>query len=307
MSLALKLCVVGAVVAYAPLQAADLAVYHIGNSLSQDMWYALPPLATQFVKAQGGKTYDWGFHFRPSTGISYLVHHPDAEGTSSKVGPWTSALSQRHWDVVTMQPYFPTAGEPSTLASDSAAMQVLIQETRKNPANSTTRFFLYAAWPAVAVDDPGSYAKSYLVQTRKAADQTSSLARTYIQDLATAVSAIEPITVIPVGEVLYVIDQQMQAGKIPGFNSVIQLHRDPHHLNGLGRQVAAWTTYAVLFNQSPVGLPWQDLKGSATAPFADPGIKDLQSDTVATLQRVIWDVVSATGAVKSAKEKSKKR
>ncbi|HEX3135521.1 MAG TPA: DUF4886 domain-containing protein [Planctomycetota bacterium] len=289
------------------LHAADVAVYHVGNSLSQDMWYAFPPLAAQFVKTHGGTSYEWGFHFRPSTGISYIVHHPEADGTKSQVGPWTSALSERHWDFVTMQPYYATAGEPSTLASDTAAMQTVIRETRKNPANAGTRFFIYAAWPSVNAGDPGSYAKSYLILTRNAADQTSSLARTYIADLCAAMSATESdIAIIPVGEVLYVIDQHMQAGKVPGFTSIIQLHRDVHHLNGLGHQVAAWTTYAVLFKQSPVGLPFQDLKGVVVAPFTDPAAKDIQPEAIALLQGLIWDVVGPAVNGKKTKDKTKR-
>lgn len=63
---------------------------------------------------------------------------------------------------------------------------------------------------------------------------------------------------------------------------------DALHINELGYYVAALTHWAVMHQQSPVGLPWS----------FSPAIPNLDAPLAAALQAIVWDVVDADAYAK---------
>jgi hypothetical protein len=287
--------------------AGEFAVYHIGNSLSGDLYRYFGKVGSRYETTQGN-TYSWGYHFRPATVLTFIYAHPDAEKTTSVVdltatsggsrtnlAPWTTALPGKHWDVVTLQPHPATDQGPNLLSDNIAAINGMIAKARENPANASTRFYIYAAWTQVSTNDPNLFSRTYAASTivRANPDRTpASASRDFIELLCDRVRQTHPeVGVIPVGEVLYTLDQMMQQGEFDQFSSINQLHRDIIHLNSVGQNLTAWTAYATIFQQSPVGLPYDKDGNKVVAPFSN--VQDIDAHDLKLMQQTIWKIVKS--------------
>lgn len=263
---------------------ADITSYHIGNSLTWDMLCGGLPT----MPAAHGDSLSVGYHIRSSAYLDYTVNNPSDTSITppAPYGNFANALPNYHWNDVTIQPY---KGWPngSTLGTDIAAVNSFMTLTHSNPANSDTRFFIYAAWPdiSLASSDPTQYQSQWLRSSTKVSSQATILSRDYFLDLYSSLhDAGTDIRMIPAGEVLFAIDQKMRNGEIPGFTSVSALYRDDYHLNDLGRHVVACTAYATMFDQDPTGMAYT----STTTPAT--------SAQLAALESTAWNVVVANGS-----------
>ncbi|MDD5199429.1 MAG: dockerin type I domain-containing protein [Terrimicrobiaceae bacterium] len=277
--------------------------FHIGNSLTQDMFINFRNVGTRYEATQG-TNYLWGYHFRPGTSLTFIYNNPnDTISTRSAVGltsvsaqpatnlvPWPTALPGNTWSVVTMEP-FPDSTAPATLATDTASVNGMIAAARTNANNASTRFFIYEAWPTVVYSDLNSNSAAYLAPIQNIPSQPSTLARDYFTYLVAAVRQTNPnIEVIPVGEALNALDIKMRAGQFQDFTSIRDLHRDGIHMNSVGQNVAAWTAYAAIFRQSPVGLVNDVNANGVAAPFVNNTA--ISPADMLLMQQTIWDVVS---------------
>jgi hypothetical protein len=97
-----------------------------------------------------------------------------------------------------------------------------------------------------------------------------------------------PIHLIPGGQVMATLVRQIEAGGgAPGLTRREDLFSDDIHFNDQGAYLIALVHYAVLYGQSPVGLPHRLLNADGTPA-------DAPSEEAARLmQEVVWDVVSA--------------
>jgi hypothetical protein len=173
----------GTTVAMAASPSRIFTAYHIGNSLTEDLFYDFRTVSTRYEATQGN-TYAWGFHFRPGTSLTFMYKYPTPPATPyptiSGVGetdtslwsttnlvPWPISLPGNHWDVVTMEP-FPggSTDGPATLGSDTVAINAMIALTKTRTDNASTRFFIYEAWPLVQYGDLNSYSTAWLAPSR---------------------------------------------------------------------------------------------------------------------------------------------
>lgn len=262
--------------------AAEFASYHIGNSLTNNMVDG--GLAGMVTTRGSASTI--GYHIRSGAYLAYIDANPSDTSIAppSPYGNFANALPNYHWDAVTIQPYNGWPGG-STLSSDIAAIGDFVAMTHSNPANASTRFYMYAAWPGISLSssDPLQYQAQWLRTSSAAGSQPTILAKGYFTDLYGALDQDGlHLNMIPVGEVLYAIDAKMRAGEIPGFSGVASLYRDDNHLNDLGCHLAAATAYSTMFAQSPVGLAY-----SSTSLSVDGA-------NLAIMQQTVWDVVSTS-------------
>lgn len=289
-----------------PPAAADFSVYHVGNSLTGDLVSEFPNLAAPYEQALG-RGYRWGLHFRPATSLTFIYEFPTALKSSSVMAagderrawhavdtpgfiPWSVALPGNHWDVVTLQPWQDDSN--ATLKGDTAAINAIIAAARTRPDNASTRFYVYAAWPAVKYGDAGSFRAAFLTPTPDDPDQLGAATRDYFRHVVDSVRKTNPeIAMIPAGEVLHALDEKMKAGKFEHFTSVEQLHRDVIHLNSMGQNVAAWTAYATIFGKSPVGLPNSVHPSKDHPPFRN--ITEISPADLKLMQETAWEVVSS--------------
>jgi hypothetical protein len=60
---------------------------------------------------------------------------------------------------------------------------------------------------------------------------------------------------VPVGDVLYALNQKMKAGQVPDLTNIVQVYADAIHFNNTGAYVVGCTYYSTLFKENPFGLP----------------------------------------------------
>lgn len=95
------------------------------------------------------------------------------------------------------------------------------------------------------------------------------------------------VALIPAGQAMGRLYDEIAAGRIEGLDSIEALFSDDIHLSAMGHYFVAMVQYAVLTGQSPVGLP-SDFASRWGQSFDTP-----QADLARTLQRVAWEAVQA--------------
>jgi len=96
-----------------------------------------------------------------------------------------------------------------------------------------------------------------------------------------------PIYVIPGGQVMAKVTRAIEASDGVGpLKSREDLFKDTIHFNDYGAYLMALTHYAVLYQRSPVGLPYQLDKADGTPA------QSLGPQAAALLQELVWEVVT---------------
>jgi hypothetical protein len=91
--------------------------------------------------------------------------------------------------------------------------------------------------------------------------------------------------IVPAGQAMAKIYDEIAAGQVPGITSINQLFSDDIHPNDLGFYFVSAVQYATLYSRTPVGLPRALINeyGTAyTAPSAALALK---------MQEIAWEVV----------------
>lgn len=89
----------------------------------------------------------------------------------------------------------------------------------------------------------------------------------------------KPVLMVPVGHVMYELNQQMKTGKVPGYKTVWEVYKDGIHLKNVGSYIAACTFFATLYGENPKGL--------TTEPYGD-----IDPKVAEVIHDVVWNVVS---------------
>jgi len=155
-------------------------------------------------------------------------------------------------------------------------------------SNPETRVYLYETWPPLnsgtATPPPDDPAGSLPWRDRITAELI------LWEDTATQASAATPVGLIPAGQALGLLSDEIEAGRVPGLTSIRDLFLDDIHLNGKGTYYIALVHAAAITGRSPEGLPTQLQR---PWPSRDAVISD---DLAATLQRLAWQAVTTESA-----------
>lgn len=94
-----------------------------------------------------------------------------------------------------------------------------------------------------------------------------------------------PMLIVPAGQAMAKMFDEIAAGRVPGINTIDQLFTDDIHNNDLGLYFISMVQYATLYRRSPLGLPIQLTNSygvNYTAPSASLALK---------MQQIAWEVV----------------
>jgi len=255
---------------------ADFTAYYVGNSLSGQTSYTVPTLA-----ASRSENFTSAIHLKCGASLSNILANP----TDTCIAPdpvfgyFGNALPNFHWDAVTIEPY----GDAYNDGRQSAS--ALIDLTRQNPANSDTRFYYLSVWPQGLGTD--SFATRFdRAYDSSVDDPESRWSRQYALSLFGSIRADNPnvtLGMVPVGQVLYVLDGLARSGQIESFHSADELYKDSAHLGPEGAWIAGLTWDATVFRESPVGLPLVNAPTSFTLSDSDRQL----------IQQTVCDVVTS--------------
>ena len=257
-------------------------MYCVGNSLTCDM----QPKGVGSMALTIGVPMIVGEHVKAGTPLNKIWDNPDDFIKYIAVKSFTEMLPNNKWDIVTLQPH-----RNSTLDQEKAAFKKFVDLTRKNPKNKDTIFYIYAAWPKYNKGD--NYQEKWNQDLPE--DRQSILCKKYfdllIEELRLELPGIK-IYMIPVGEVLNRIDQEIKNGKLKDVKDICQFYRDSIHASmTAGRYVAGVTTFATVLKRNPkyVRKPKEYYTYMPKQKIPDHEV--LNSALMIEVKRIVWDVV----------------
>ncbi|MBE2275531.1 MAG: hypothetical protein IAE87_04460 [Rhodobacteraceae bacterium] len=140
-------------------------------------------------------------------------------------------------------------------------------------ASPDAKVWLYETWPEIAGADAAGWRAAIAADLplwRKAAGEAAAI--------------------IPAGQAFALLSERIEAGGLPGIDSLGQLFDDGIHPNGKGQYFLAMVQLAALTGRSPEGLPARLLR---IWPNRASVITEAQARV---LQQVAWEAVSAFAA-----------
>lgn len=241
--------------------AAERRPYFIGNSLTDTILY------DTFVSFAGsrGHTVEYGRQMIPGAPLEWLWTHPNEGFTREPYGYPVNALPNYLWDALSLQ-----CGTARFLVNETNYASLFINLGM--PHNSNMQVYAYAVWPAIQWDlrydyftnppPPAAYSQQW-VRIYPGGEPWDGSNRTRDYNLKFTLALrnawtnrlTKPVYLAPAGEIMYDLNQKMMAGHIPGYTNIFQFYADNEHLNARGSYMCACMWYALLFNETPFGLP----------------------------------------------------
>jgi hypothetical protein len=251
-----------------------LRVYFVGNSVTDTINYrGLEALA----KSRGYK-HVWGRHMIPGAPLQWIWQHPNDGFQEQPFGHYPTALPKFQWDVLCLQPFDRhIQGEQGDVAMACNFIKMAF------PKSPDLLVYVYARWPRKDQDGSLDYGKKWLRKYTGGWDGTNET-KDYFERLTLELRKScpelkKPILMVPVGHVMYELDQQMKVGKVPGLTDIGQVYKDGIHLNNVGSYIVACTFFATLYGD--------DLEGLTTEPYGD-----IDPKVAEVIHDVVWKVVS---------------
>jgi hypothetical protein len=248
-----------------------LRVYFVGNSVTDTINYrALAELAKS-----RGHNHVWGRHMIPGAPLQWIWQHPKDGFQEQPFGHYPNALANFQWDVLSLQPFDRHLdGKDGDIVMAKNFIDLAL------PKSPELQVYVYARWPRQGKDD---FDTAWLKKYTGGWDNTNE-SKDYFKRLTLELRKAypklkKPILMVPVGHVMYELNQGMKAGQVPGYNDIKQLFADGIHLNNVGSYVVGCTFFATLYRENPKGLP--------TEPY-----KVVDAKLAGIIQDAVWKVVS---------------
>lgn len=255
----------------APAPSGALRVYHLGHSLvGRDM----PAMLAQLAPDEHGyeSQLGWGTPLRAHWDPSEPINGFDEENDHPRYRDAKEALASDEYDVfvltemVEIRDAIKYHDSPKYLAEWALAADMPV--------------YLYESWHRL--DDEEGWL------TRLDADLTRYWEDGVIRPALVRMETPRPIYVIPAGQVMARFVRAVEErGGVEGIAGREDLFSDEIHFNDLGAYLVALTHYAVLYQQSPIGLPHVLNRADGT-PAEAPS-----AEAAALMQEVVWEVVQA--------------
>lgn len=249
-----------------------LRVYFVGNSVTDTINYRA---MAELAKSRGHEQI-WGRHMIPGAPLQWIWEHPKDGFQEPPFGYYTTALADHEWDVLSLQPFDRQLdGKDGDLAMAKNFIDLAL------PKSPDVQVFVYARWPRQGKDD---FDTAWLKKYTGGWDGTNET-KDYFERLTLEVRKAcpnlkKPVLMVPVGHVMYELNQRMKAGEVPGYKQIKEVFADGIHLNNVGSYVVGCTYFATLYRENPMKLPSEPYK------VTDAKLAEVIQDTV-------WKVVSA--------------
>lgn len=258
-----------------------LQVYHLGHSLvNRDM----PAMLAQMAQAAGFDQH--GYNSQLGWGASLNQHRTGElkgfaeENATAAYRPAAEAMASGDYDAVVLTEMVEIR---DSIRYHDSARALAFWAQAATSGNPDARIYLYETWHRL--DDPEGWLER--IDADLSRYWEAGLLRPAMADPATPT-----IRLIPAGQVLAAAVRAVEAGQVPGltrredfFATTPEGALDTIHLNDTGNWLVAMTHFAVLYQQSPEGLPHQLARGDGTPAALPP------DSAVSALQKLVWDTV----------------
>lgn len=246
-----------------------LRVYFVGNSVTDTINYRG---LVELAKSRGHSQV-WGRHMIPGAPLQWIWQHPKDGFQEPPFGHYPTALANFQWDVLSLQPFDRHLdGKDGDLAMARNFIDLAL------PKSSGIQIYVYGRWPRQGKDD---FDTAWLKKYTGGWDNTNET-KDYFERLTLELRKAYPkvtIRMVPVGHVMYELNQRMKAGQVPGYKHIKEVFADGIHLNNVGSYIVGCTFFATLYKENPKGLPGKPYK------VTDPKLAEV-------IQETVWKVVN---------------
>jgi hypothetical protein len=211
--------------------------------------------------------------------MDWFWKNPNNGFMVSPYGHWGKAWREYEWDAVSLQPFWKSYNE-----SIKHAKLLVAELYKKSPE---AQVYIYAQWPRVG---GGNYHRDWWAKYDP--EQTGIYCKAWWEDyrkeLSEAFPDRKPVKLIPVGYALYLLDQKIRAGQVPGLDSVFDCYLDNLHMNAIGCYVIGATFYATLYGRDPRQVPMDAYQ----ARYEGYEVK-VSDELAKVLNETVWQVVAS--------------
>ncbi len=275
----------------APPQA-PMRVFHLGHSL---VGRDIPAMLQQFAGPDHsyGSQLGWGTPLRAHWEKDIEINGFAEENAHEHYHDANEALSSGDYTVFVATEMVEIR---DAIAYHNSGQYMKRWAELARTGNPDIRIYLYETWPRI--DDPDGWL------TRLDRDLERYWEAELLYPALPPNQTQNAIHVIPVGQVFARFVRAVEsAGGVDNLTGKEGLFRnaasgaiDPIHLNDLGTYLSALTHYAVLYQESPVGLPRQLRRADGSLAVAP------SAETARLMQETVWQVVTSypkTGVIQS--------
>lgn len=173
-------------------------------------------------------------------------------------------------DVLVLIDSVPRGNEESLLESIEYTGKFVDFARSKNP---DIQVYYYEPWHHVTTGTPqnSEYDKgnpNRVLRWRPRLKADHELWQRVVRDVNSAHPGGKPVRLIPAGLALAALSEAIEKGEVPGLDEDRDLFDDDIHLQPIGKYFVSCVHYAVLFEDSPSGKPW-DIKNRWGQPYYD--------------------------------------
>lgn len=250
--------------------ARSMSVYYVGNSLTDNIHYG----GVAAMMEESGVDFTWGRQMIPGAPLEWLWDHR-TEGFCEPSCP-PEALPNMSWDHLTLQVCV------RHLDSDAENIKNYVDLAKQG--NPEVQAYIYVIWPDQSFGDYATqWDREYVPGSWDNSERTADYFYQLLARVRKDIPDVKPIRLVPVGFVMYELEQRMKNGSVPGYSTVHQLYADNVHLANTGEYVAGLTMFTVLSGTDPRGEPVPEAYGS------------IEQALVSAIQNTVWDVVTDMG------------
>lgn len=257
--------------------------FYIGHSLSDQ----IAEMVLSMSESSSGFTFDFAYqtipgsplHWNWNHGATYTPNPPYFYGYNHPIGGFPNG---------TFTSLVLTEAVPRTmeLIDETYEYSELFYEYATD-YNPDTKVFLYEVWHCLLSGTPTGC--DYDVDSnswRQRLTDDLPMWESVVDNLNNTFSPSIPVCLIPGGQGLARLYDEIELGTVPGLTSIEELFTDNIHLSDQGKYFIACIHFATLFNETPVGLPNQLYNvwgNSFTAPSPVLALR---------FQEIAWETVT---------------
>ena len=247
-------------------------VFYIGHSLVSPR---LPGMMDSLVR-DGGATGDIDYQIINGAPLSYNWNNgAGAEGQNAR-----NALASGNYDVVVLTEAIPLAEHIRYSNANGAALNYFNLAVSSNP---DAQVYMYETWHSFNFAGINGNPAAWRQRILDDAAQWESIVD-HVN--ANRPEGTKPMLLVPAGQAMVKLHDAIEAGQVPGVNSITELFSDDIHLTDVGMYFVAVVMFATIFGTDPSGLTNQTTNqwgGNFPAPSAQ------MADA---FQKIAWDTVN---------------
>ena len=234
-----------------------LKAFYIGHSLSDE----IPQMVQSLSEDAEGISFDWRYQSIPGASLEWQWGRMNDQGPDPFIHPFydqEDGLPAGDFDVLVMVDSVPRHWTEWGIETTYIYTGLFLDYAQTH--NPEIQIYLYEPWHCINSGTPSGCDWDI---------DSNPWRQRLIDDLPMWESAVtylntdheppptHPVRLIPAGQGMARLYDAIAAEEVPGIDSIEDLFSDDIHLTNLGRYFIACIHYAVLHDQSPVGLTHQ--------------------------------------------------